>query len=83
MIRQTRHCAAGQRLEPIRFGDSVIIQQKNSEDGDVAATIGIFRKRNTATIIIDKHNPSSNVTIKRDTVISIHKVLTLNELFGV
>ncbi len=69
--------------KPPRIGDAVIVQQKNNENGDIAATIGIFRKRNTDSIIIDKHNPTANVKIKRTTIIAIHKVLTVNELLGV
>lgn len=69
--------------KPPRFGDAVVIQCQLSHDGEVEATIGIFFKRSTDKIVIQKHNPRAEIEISRSTVVSIHKILTLNELFGV
>lgn len=69
--------------KPPRFGDAVVIQISNGSEGEMEATIGIFAKRTTDTITIRKHNPSAEIPIKRETILEIHKVMTLNELFGV
>lgn len=69
--------------KPPRIGDAVIIQQKLSAGDDITATIGILRRVNSETILIEKHNPKAEIPITRSVIISIHKVLTVNELFGV
>lgn len=68
---------------PPRIGDSVIVQTRNREHEPIAATIGHLLRRTATHIVIGKLNPPAEVHVKRDTVIALHKVLTLNELFGV
>ncbi|NTF87522.1 helix-turn-helix domain-containing protein [Agrobacterium rhizogenes] len=68
--------------KPPRFGDAVVIQcQVNG--GQMEATIGIYSKRTPEKISIRKHNPTADIEIARETILSIHKVLTLNEIFGI
>jgi phage repressor protein C with HTH and peptisase S24 domain len=69
--------------KPPRFGDAVIIQCSNGADGEMEATIGILAKRTAEAITIRKHNPAAEIQIKRSTILEVHKVLTLNELFGI
>lgn len=69
--------------KPPRIGDAVIIQQKLSAGDDITATIGILRRVNSEKILIEKHNPKAEIALDRASIISIHKVLTVNELFGV
>lgn len=68
---------------PPRFGDPVIVQSQNGSEDAVEATLGILHKRTAETLVIRKHNPSAEVSIKRDRIISTHKVLTNNDLYGV
>lgn len=68
---------------PVMIGDSVIVQVRNGDHQPVEAYIGHLLKRQPDVIILGKLNPESHVRIKRDTVKAIHKVLTMNDLFGV
>lgn len=68
---------------PPRIGDSVVVQVRISRDAAIEATIGHLLRRTERAVIIGKLNPKAEVELKRDTVVAIHKVLTLNELFGV
>lgn len=66
-----------------RFGDAIVVQRHISDAGEVEATIGLYVKKTADAIVIRKHNPPAEIEIKRETVSHYHKVLTLNELFGV
>ncbi len=69
--------------KPVKVGDPVVIQSQLTGNGAIEATIGIFLRRSTDWIVIQKHNPRAEIEISRATLISMHKVLTMNELFGV
>lgn len=67
---------------PPRVGDPVIVQSRNGSEDMMEATIGILHKRTAETLIIRKHNPAAEVILKRVHIVSTHKVLTNNELYG-
>lgn len=68
---------------PPRFGDVVVVQVVVGE-GEMEATLGVYSKRTEKFVTILKRNPAnSEVQIKRESVQAIHKVLTVNELFGI
>lgn len=69
--------------KPVKVGDPVVLQSQLNGNGSIEATIGIFLRRTSDWIVIQKHNPRAEVEISRSTIISMHKVLTMNELFGV
>lgn len=69
--------------KPPRTGDIIVVQCKNADHEPTEATLGIFRKTTEKAVIIGKRNPAAEIEIARDTVKSIHKVLSTNELFGV
>lgn len=66
---------------PARIGDSVIVQTRNHDKDRIEAMIGHLVKRGE-DVVIAKLNPPSTVKIKGATVVAVHKVLTMNELFG-
>lgn len=68
--------------KPPRPGDAVIIQAMSGENGSMEATIGIYRKQTAEEFVLGKHNPAAEVKIPRRLITVVHKVLTLNELFG-
>lgn len=68
---------------PPRVGDSVVVQIRSAQDAPVEAMIGHLIRRNGETIVIGKLNPQTELSLQRITVVSIHKVLDMNELFGV
>lgn len=67
---------------PPRPGDVVVVQAAVDNE-HVEASIGIYKRQTEQHFIVKKHNPSAEVHIKRATIKAIHKVLTVNELFGV
>jgi phage repressor protein C with HTH and peptisase S24 domain len=68
---------------PPRFGDSVIVQAKNGEHEVVEATIGHYLRRTPTQLVIGKLNPAIEINVPLEKVIAVHKVLTMNDLFGV
>ena len=66
-----------------RAGDSVIVQVKNHEHGQIEAYIAHYLKKSSTTLFLGKLNPQATIQIKLEYVIAVHKVLTLNEMFGI
>ncbi|KAA3510123.1 LexA family transcriptional regulator [Agrobacterium rosae] len=69
--------------KPPRVGDAVVIECKHNEADGHEGTIGVYLKRNENFVTIKKHNPPAEIQIARSTITSTHKILTLNEIFGV
>jgi phage repressor protein C with HTH and peptisase S24 domain len=69
--------------KPPRTGDIVVVQCKNAANDPTEATLGILRRTTEKAVVIGKRNPIADIDINRETVKTIHKVLTTNELFGV
>ncbi|WP_339760770.1 helix-turn-helix domain-containing protein [uncultured Hoeflea sp.] len=69
--------------KPPRIGDSVIVQIRNGEHDSVQASIGYLRGRTALHVVLGKLNPVAEINLNRDTVVAIHRVLDMNELFGV
>lgn len=69
--------------KPAKIGDSVVVQTQNAPEQQVEAMIGHLLKRTAEHIVIGKLNPESTVRVNRETVKAVHKVLTMNDLFGV
>lgn len=68
---------------PVAPGDSVIVQTRSWEDAPAQGYIKILRRRNGDRVILEQLNPPTVIEIPLQSVISIHKVLELNDLFGV
>lgn len=69
--------------KPPRFGDAVVVQMKMAKNSQMEAMIGIYSKRTPEDIFVQKHNPADFIKIPLEHIDKIHKVLTLNEIFGV
>lgn len=67
---------------PPRIGDSVIVQTRNGSEDSIEATIGRLARRSSTTLTIGKLNPPADLEIETSRILAVHKVLTLNELFG-
>lgn len=68
---------------PPRIGDSVVVQIQLHKNAPIQATIGRLHRRTEKAVVITKLNPEATIELKLETVVAVHKVLTLNELFGV
>lgn len=67
---------------PPRIGDSVVIQVKSSPSEPVVGYVARLVRRSGERIIVAKHNPAKEVEFDSKYVVSIHRILTLNELLG-
>lgn len=63
-------------------GDSVVVQTKNWEHDPGQGYIKIYRRRSGDRIILEQLNPPATIEIPLRYVVSIHHVMTMNELFG-
>lgn len=68
---------------PARNGDAVVIQRKTDEHMPMDAILGTLRKISGGVIRIQKLNPVAEIEFDEDEVVTMHKVLTTNDLFGV
>lgn len=68
---------------PPRIGDTVIVQTKNHEADGITAYIKTLVRMNDAKVFLHQRNPEATIELDRRTVVAVHRVLTLNELFGV
>lgn len=69
--------------KPPRTGDIVVVQCKSADHEPTEAILGIYKKKSGQSVTISKRNPIADIDLSIDTVKSIHKVLSVNELFGV
>lgn len=67
---------------PCAPGDSVIVQTKHWDGDPGQAYIKIYRRRSGDKIFLEQLNPSLTIEIPTKFVISVHRVVTNNELFG-
>lgn len=68
---------------PPRVGDIVVVQCRNGEHAQGEATLGIYRRKTEKAIVIGKRNPVAEIEVAREHVTAVHRVLSINELFGV
>lgn len=62
-------------------GDSVIVQQQFAEGGPIDAYIKRFLRETESEIVTEQLEPHGTVRFPRKTVLAVHKVATMNELF--
>ncbi|MGM5087561.1 S24 family peptidase [Rhizobium sp. 814_E9_N1_1] len=68
--------------KPPRLGDGVVVQIRAAPHEPIQATLGVYARRTADRFVIRKHNPPAEIEIARGTIVDIHKVLTIAELFG-
>ena len=66
---------------PARVGDSVIVQTVDA-NGERQAWIKMLEKRMEGWLVCRQLNPPAEVKYKWENVVSVHRVLTLAELFN-
>ena len=64
-------------------GDTVILQIQMDEDAPLQAFIKTLVKRTPTTIVVSQHNPPVTMEFSREAVIAMHRVPSLNDLYGV
>lgn len=66
-----------------QIGDSVVVVTKHHEQDPGQAYIKILRKRTPSSIVLEQMNPPAVMEVPIRYIVYIHRVLTLNDLFGV
>ncbi|MCQ0986427.1 S24 family peptidase [Jiella marina] len=69
--------------KPARQGDTVVVQAQYAEHRGIEAFLGLYERRNADKVYIRKLNPEATVEFTLSYVKAIHRVLTVNEMFGV
>jgi len=67
----------------VHIGDSVVVTAKYSEHGPYESFIKRLVRRTGDRIIVEQLNPPATIEFDLRFVASVHKVLTMNDLFGV
>jgi len=68
---------------PVSPGDTVIVQTRHYAEAPAQGYIKTFRRRNGSMLVLEQLNPKATIQIPVQFVVSVHKVLDLNDLFGV
>jgi phage repressor protein C with HTH and peptisase S24 domain len=68
---------------PIHIGDTVIIQTRTTDHEPPQAYIKNLVRRGAEEIVVAQLNPEANIAFRTRFVVAMHKVLTMNELFGI
>ncbi|WP_229150745.1 S24 family peptidase [Aurantimonas sp. VKM B-3413] len=69
--------------KPPRQGDTVVVQARYAEHRGMEAFIAIYERRTAEKVVVTKLSPPATVEFDTRFVQHVHRVLTLNELFGV
>lgn len=68
---------------PCKVGDTVVVQTRRHDDDPGQAYIKVLKRRTAAVVVLEQYHPPAIIEMPAEFVLSIHKVLTINELFGV
>lgn len=68
---------------PIHVGDTVVVQTRNGEHQPPQAYIKNLVRRTADELLVRQLNPAAEISFRRQFVFAVHKVLTMNDLFGV
>lgn len=66
-----------------RVGDTVAVTARYTPDGPVESFIKTYVKRTPTKLIVEQLNPKATLEFDLQFVVSVHKVLTVNEMFGI
>lgn len=70
-------------FKPPRIGDTVAVTARYMPDGPVESFIKTYVKKTPTKLIVEQLNPKNTIEFDLNYVVSVHKVLTVNELFGI
>ena len=73
-------CFVHPHRQPVK-GDTVIIQQTNNHEPPIAF-IKTYLKQTDTKLFASQHNPEAEIQYPLNTILHIHKVLTMKELYG-
>lgn len=68
---------------PVQVGDVVILQVRDGKNEPIQAYIKKLVRRTDGKVVLKQFNPERELTFDAKSVVALHKVLTMNDLFGV
>jgi len=68
---------------PVSAGDTVIVQTRHYDGAPSQGYIKTLRRRAGERLLLGQWNPPATIEIPIKYVVSVHKVLDINDLFGV
>jgi len=68
---------------PPQPGDTVVVMTKHWDSDPGQGYIKILRRRQGDKLVLEQLNPQARIEIPLQYVVSVHKVLDMNDLFGV
>jgi len=68
---------------PVRVGDIVIVQTRDFDSAPIQSYIKELVRRTEGSLRLHQYNPVATIDLSRETVVAVHRVLSLAELFGV
>jgi len=67
---------------PVSPGDTVIVQTRHYDGAPPQGYIKVLRRRAGERLILEQYNPAAKIEIPVKYVVSVHKVLDMNDLYG-
>ena len=67
---------------PARIGDYVVVQLENG-NGHIEAFCKRMLRRTAETIVVEQFNPPAELEFRLPEVLAIHRIMSMNDLFGV
>lgn len=67
---------------PARVGDYVVVQTVVPDDGGIEAYCKRLVRRTDDALLLEQLNPAAEIRLPMREVRAVHRILTLNELFG-
>ena len=67
---------------PPRSGDDVVVQTRNHPGDVIQSWLKEFDHSTEDVVLVRQLNPASTIEFRQDTVVSVHRVLSMRELFG-
>ncbi|MCX5478476.1 helix-turn-helix domain-containing protein [Kaistia geumhonensis] len=68
--------------KPVRRGDTVAIHIRNGPHAPLQCYIKIFLERRQSGVVARQLNPEATMEFAAQTVVAVHRVLSMNDLFG-
>jgi phage repressor protein C with HTH and peptisase S24 domain len=67
---------------PVSPGDTVIVQTRHYDGAPPQGYIKVLRRRSGDRLLLEQYNPAAKIEIPIKYVVSVHKVLDMNDLYG-
>lgn len=68
---------------PPRVGDHVVVQVQNGQHEGVQSYIKRLERRTEQWLHLAQYNPKTQIKIKTSTVKAVHRIFSVNELYGI